>query len=327
MGAGRGQKLQARRENVAPAAGPLTKRGLARTDELPSKERREWSERKIARGPEASTTLDMCGALHRAPPVVAPGIASSKRHRIAGLVPGWRRVLLLTRPAGNREWIGQGSGLPVDGSSFPFQVPYAMIGRTLTGLLTGLLLGGVIAAGLVFGLGWASLPFWLMAVAMALTGTLIGLVAGKPVWAEGARIEAGLKAGVGAVLAVVSLWLLNRYTGLTNAAPLPFGHAKHVVGQVSVLAFPMIAAALTTLFEIDNTPETEEAKAIREKAAAHADALPAGKIRVDTREDLAEKQTAKESRKIVDDEFGDDELLDDDRELLAMLDAKEKKRK
>ena len=171
------------------------------------------------------------------------------------------------------------------------------------------------------------MPFWLMAIAMALTGALVGLVAGKPIWAEGARIEAGLKAGFGAVLAVLALWLLNRYTGLTNATALPFGHAKHVVGQVSVLAFPMIAAVLTTLFEIDNTPETEEAKQIREKNAAAAGALPKGKVRVETREEVAEKQTAKESRKIVDEEFGDDELLDDDRELLAMLDAKEKKRK
>lgn len=205
-----------------------------------------------------------------------------------------------------------------------------MIGRTLMGLVTGLLLGGVIAAGLVFGLGWASLPFWLMAMAMAMTGALVGLVAGKPIWAEGARIEAGLKAGFGAVLAVLALWLLNRYTGLTNATALPFGHAKHVVGQVSVLAFPMIAALLTTLFEIDNTPESDEAKEKRAEIAAskgEAAALPKGKIRVDTREEVAEKQTAKESRKIVDDEFGDDELLDDDRELLAMLDAKEKKRK
>lgn len=208
-----------------------------------------------------------------------------------------------------------------------------MIGRTLMGLVTGLLFGGVIAAGLVFGLGWASLPFWMMAIAMVLTGALVGLVAGKPIWAEGARIEAGLKAGFGAVLAVVALWLLNRYTGLTNATALPFGHAKHVAGQVSVMAFPMIAALLTTLFEIDNTPESEEAKAKRAELAerngkeGEAAALPKGKIRVDTREELAEKQTAKESRKIVDDEFGDENLLDDDRELLAMLDAKEKKRK
>ena len=117
------------------------------------------------------------------------------------------------------------------------------------------------------------------------------------------------------------------YTGLTAATALPFGHAKPVIGEVSVLAFPMVAAVLTTLFEIDNTPESDEAKATREQSAGEAGAVAKGKIRVETPGEVEEKKTVKESRKIVEAEFGGDELLDDDRELLAMLDAKEKKRK
>lgn len=189
-----------------------------------------------------------------------------------------------------------------------------MLARTLVGLLTGLLLGGVIAGGLVFGLGQASLPFWLALGAATITGALVGLVSGKPIWQEGARIEAALKAGFGALLAGIGLWLLTRYTGLAAAQALPLGQAAWRAGEVSVLAFPMIATVLTLLFEIDNTPEPPKEGA----------ALPAGKIRVEAE---APRGKASSAARLDEKFVADEELSADDEELVRMLDAKEKKKR
>jgi hypothetical protein len=214
-----------------------------------------------------------------------------------------------------------------------------MLARTVLGLLTGLFFGTIVAAALVFGLGQASLPFWLATTAIALTGALVGLVAGKPIWAEGARIEAGLKSGFGALMAGVGLFLLHRYTGIVSATVLPIGHGAVRAGEVSVLAFPLVAATLTTLFEIDNTPEGEkEAGADAEKASAvpagKAEKAGRGKIRVAPEAEARGERDIRDIDKSLDEEFPttlddafDGELTDDDRELMAMLDAKEKKRK
>ena len=68
-----------------------------------------------------------------------------------------------------------------------------MIGRLLLGLLKGILVGGL------FGFGIANIPglaapgavaHYLLAAA---AGVLVGLVAGKPIWAKDAKIEAGMK--------------------------------------------------------------------------------------------------------------------------------------
>jgi hypothetical protein len=212
-----------------------------------------------------------------------------------------------------------------------------MLARTVLGLLTGLFFGAIVAAGIVLGLGQASLPFWLATIAIALTGALVGLVAGKPIWAEGARIEAGLKSGFGALMAGVGLFLLHRYTGIVSAMALPIGHGAVRAGEVSVLAFPLVAATLTTLFEIDNTPEGKEdagsAGATPVPAAATAKAGK-GKIRVAPEAEARVERDTRAIDKSLDEEFPttlddgfDGELTDDDRELMAMLDAKEKKRK
>lgn len=217
-----------------------------------------------------------------------------------------------------------------------------MLARTLLGLLTGLFFGAIVAAGLVFGLGQASLPFWLAIMAVSLTGALAGLVAGKPIWAEGARIEAGLKSAFGALLAGVGLFLLHRYTGLVAGMALPFGHGAVRSGEVSVLAFPLVAATLTTLFEIDNTPEgegkTEESLSAGKAAKETKDAkLGKGKIRVAPELEERETRLTRDIDKQLDEEFPtdasapsdayDEDLTEDDRALIAMLDAKEKKRK
>ena len=77
-----------------------------------------------------------------------------------------------------------------------------MLKRLLFGLLFGLLVGGLLAAAVIKGVGMFAFTGSTGAVVLAyvfaaVTGVLVGLVAGKPIWASGGQIEAGLKAVVG----------------------------------------------------------------------------------------------------------------------------------
>lgn len=88
-----------------------------------------------------------------------------------------------------------------------------MLKRLLVGIVLGVVIGGLLGFGLFQVLpgamaGVLGYPF------AAATGVLVGLVAGKPIWAKGAQIEAGLKAFVGALLSMGILFGL-RFLGLT----------------------------------------------------------------------------------------------------------------
>src|ERR1700734_3192289 len=91
-----------------------------------------------------------------------------------------------------------------------------MLRRLLIGLVLGLIVGGLAAAALVAGL---HMPLFALGaggiglayLAAAVTGVLTGLVAGKPIWASGAKIEAGLKAFFGALLATGLMFALRQW--------------------------------------------------------------------------------------------------------------------
>jgi hypothetical protein len=134
-----------------------------------------------------------------------------------------------------------------------------MLGRLLIGIVKGLIVGALLGYGLVR-LGEGSPGAILAYPAAALTGVLVGLVAGKPIWAKDAKIEAGTKAVVGALLALglmaaARTWLL---------VPLPFSlgplapeHAT--VGGFAMSSLAAIAALLGGFYEADNDPTSEEA--------------------------------------------------------------------
>lgn len=134
-----------------------------------------------------------------------------------------------------------------------------MLKRLIVGLVLGTLLGGLVAAAIVFGLhtpvfseglAGASLAY---AAAVAV-GVLTGAVAGKPVWAEGGKIEAGLKAFFGALLAAGGMWAVRSFVHTTvDLTSLGVGAGE--VGDLPALALPGIAAVLGAFFEIDNTGE------------------------------------------------------------------------
>jgi hypothetical protein len=133
-----------------------------------------------------------------------------------------------------------------------------MVRRLLVGLVLGLVVGGLVAAGLVqglhvlqFGDGTGGALFAYLAAAV--TGVLTGLVAGKPIWAAGARIEAGLKAFFGALLAAGLMFALRQWAGGVHLPVSELTPEGLAIGSLPIASLPVVAALLGGFFEIDNT--------------------------------------------------------------------------
>ncbi len=142
-----------------------------------------------------------------------------------------------------------------------------MLGRLLIGIVKGLIVGGLIGFGLAK-LGFAAPGAVVAYAAAALTGVLVGLVAGKPIWAKDARIEAGMKAFVGALLGAGLMYAARRW--LTMPVPVPLGalgganaslsEATSTAGSFGGLALTSLAAIAALLggfYEADNTPDEQ----------------------------------------------------------------------
>jgi hypothetical protein len=167
-----------------------------------------------------------------------------------------------------------------------------MLKRLLIGLVKGVLLGAVLGLVLVKGLGVATMGVWAAYLLAVVTGVLSGLVAGKPIWAAGARIEAGLKALVGALLGAGLMYVVRRWLGLH----LDLGQlGQGSVGQLPIVSLPLIATALSMLYELDNTgDEDDEAKP---PAAAEKKRVAAGAV--DDKAELADEleQSSRKARR------------------------------
>lgn len=148
-----------------------------------------------------------------------------------------------------------------------------MLGRLFIGIVKGLIVGSLLGFGLVkLGLG---MPGAVIAyLAAALTGVVIGLVAGKPIWAKDAKIEAGTKAFVGALLGVGLMAAARNWLML----PLPFSLGPlapqdATFGGFAMTALAGIAALLGGFYEADNdsTGEEESTPASAEKSKGGKD--------------------------------------------------------
>lgn len=156
-----------------------------------------------------------------------------------------------------------------------------MIARLFVGCVLGLLAGAAVAAGLVFGLHTpaydGSLGVVLAYATAAMTGVLTGLVAGKPIWAHGASIEAGLKAVFGAMLGTFAMFALRKWVPGVRVDLTAFGvGGAGALGDLPAASLPLLGAVLGGLFELDNTADSS-----KESAARRASAGPVG-ARVDT---------------------------------------------
>jgi hypothetical protein len=183
-----------------------------------------------------------------------------------------------------------------------------MIGRLLIGIVKGLLVGGLLG----FALTWLGLgaPVWFIAYpAAALVGVLVGLIAGKPIWAADARIEAGLKAFVGALLGVGLMFAARKW--LTMEVPVPLdvlgvmrpslneaAGASRSLGVVAITSLAMIAALLGGFYEADN----DDAGAASQKsgaagAASQKSATGGPRVALDEADELDEDEGAEQDKK------------------------------
>ncbi|NUQ75989.1 MAG: hypothetical protein HUU21_20810 [Polyangiaceae bacterium] len=167
-----------------------------------------------------------------------------------------------------------------------------MLGRLLIGLVKGLLIGGLLGFGLAkLGLG---APIALVAYpAAALAGILVGLVAGKPIWAKDAKIEAGMKAFVGAILGAGLMFAARRWLTMEVTLPLQgLVEAKAMSGALGTLALTslaMITALLGGFYEADNNPDEGEGGASTGKRVATEGP------RAEASEDLGEEELSAEA--------------------------------
>jgi hypothetical protein len=133
-----------------------------------------------------------------------------------------------------------------------------MLVRLVLGLVKGLAVSALAALLLTRGLGVLAWGSAFAYVAAAASGVLVGLVAGKPIWAEGAKIEAGLKAFFGALLGAGAMLAVRRWIVTPiDLGPLSAGVAP--LGEIPAASLGMVTTALALFYEIDNTGS--EAKA------------------------------------------------------------------
>lgn len=134
-----------------------------------------------------------------------------------------------------------------------------MLKRLFMGLLLGLFLGSAMAAVAtqVLHVSFAGAGAVLAYLFAAGTGALLGLVAGKPIWSQTGKIEAGLKAFFGALISLGLMFAIRRWVHMDiDLASIKAGAGP--VGDLPATTLPPIAALLGAFFEIDNTPESDK---------------------------------------------------------------------
>ena len=134
-----------------------------------------------------------------------------------------------------------------------------MLGRLLIGIVKGLVVGGLLGFGLVK-LGMGLPPAVIAYLAAAVVGVVIGLVAGKPIWAKDAKIEAGAKAVVGALLGIGLMAAARHW--LTMELPFSVGDITPpgaTIGGFAMTSLAAIAALLGGFYDADNDASGEDA--------------------------------------------------------------------
>jgi hypothetical protein len=142
-----------------------------------------------------------------------------------------------------------------------FPVIRAMLKRLFLGIVIGVIIGGAAAFGLVRGLGMTEYgegAGLLLAYGTVVgVGLLTGLVAGKPIWSRDGKLAAGLKAFFGAALASAFYFALRRWGQVpVDLSQLGAGHGN--LGDLPATALPIVAGALGGIFELDNTPSSDD---------------------------------------------------------------------
>ena len=157
-----------------------------------------------------------------------------------------------------------------------------MVKRLFVGLFLGAVIGAIVAAILVQGLGMTTFDASVLGptaayLAALVTGALTGLVAGKPIWSGDGKMEAGLKAFFGALLALGGMFVLRQWVHVTtDLSALKAGADE--LGHLPAASLPVIAAVLAMVFELDNSGEAKEKDGASKRPAD-------SKVRVGAEED------------------------------------------
>jgi hypothetical protein len=179
-----------------------------------------------------------------------------------------------------------------------------MLKRLIVGLFLGAVVGAILAAVLVQGLGVMSFDTSSLGaagayLAAAVTGVVTGLVAGKPIWSADGKIEAGLKAFFGALIALGGMFVLRQWVHVpVDLTALKASNGPTDLGQLPAVSLPIIAAVLAAFFELDNTGNNDKDKKDDDKNGG----LKASdkKVRVvdeDEAEDTQEEEEAAPAKK------------------------------
>lgn len=162
-----------------------------------------------------------------------------------------------------------------------------MFARLIVGILKGLVVGGLIGFGLLK-LGFAVPPGILAYVAAAVTGIVVGLIAGKPIWAKDAKIEAGMKAFVGALLGAGLMFAARKWLTMPMLPALPnaLGAGEQMaaagsaatLGHFSMTSLALVAAVLGGFYDADNTPDPESASKSDNSASSSGKAVPKQRV-------------------------------------------------
>ena len=166
-----------------------------------------------------------------------------------------------------------------------------MLGRLLLGIVKGIIVGGLVGFALAK-LGFAAPGAVVAYLAAAVTGVLIGLVAGKPIWAADGKIEAGLKAFFGILLGLGAMFVLRTWANVhLDLSMLKAGEGA--LGDLPAASLPLMAAVLAGFYEIDNSPSTD--KKDDDASAGGSSKKGAGKkVRVADEDESVEDEEAEE---------------------------------
>lgn len=172
-----------------------------------------------------------------------------------------------------------------------------MLKRLLIGLILGFIVGALIAAGLVAGFHMTTFPVFVAYICAAVTGVVVGLVAGKPIWAKGGQIEAGLKAFFGALLGAGGMFAIRQWLKMDVDLSMIQQGMSGPIGDLPAAALPLIAAVLGGFYELDNTGDDADtvksgAKSAEKTGKRVASTSGNGNVRVGAGDDDEEEAGA-----------------------------------
>lgn len=177
-----------------------------------------------------------------------------------------------------------------------------MLRRLLVGIVIGLLIGFAVAAALVKGLAITTFEGTAAGAALAYlsaaaAGAMTGLIAGKPIWASGAKIEAGLKAFFGALIAAAGMFALRTWVGQPiDLSALGAGHGA--IGSLPAASLPIVAAVLGGFFELDDTGGGQENAGAKTRVASESNGRAKARVAQDGEaEEEAEAVSAKRAKR------------------------------